>query len=143
MMTEKDRFYQTIADLEAGRIRVAEKIGGEWKVNSWVKEVILSGFRLGKLVDMTQGQFSFFDKDTIPTRMFNEQSGVRIVRGGSSVRAGAYLAPSVIMMPPAYVNIGAYVDEGTMIDSHALVGSCAQVGKHVHLSAASPLGGVL
>ena len=142
-MTEKDRFYQTIADLEAGRIRVAEKIGGEWKVNSWVKEVILSGFRLGKLVDMTQGQFSFFDKDPIPTRMFNEQSGVRIVPGGSSVRAGAYLAPSVIMMPPAYVNIGAYVDEGTMIDSHALVGSCAQVGKHVHLSAASQLGGVL
>ncbi len=142
-MTEKDRFYQTIADLEAGRIRVAEKIGGEWKANSWVKEVILSGFRLGKLVDMTQGQFSFFDKDTIPTRMFNEQSGVRIVPGGSSVRAGAYLAPSVIMMPPAYVNIGAYVDEGTMIDSHALVGSCAQVGKHVHLSAASQLGGVL
>ena len=142
-MTEKDRFYQTIADLEAGRIRVAEKIGGEWKVNSWVKEVILSGFRLGKLVDMTQGQFTFFDKDTIPTRMFNEQSGVRIVPGGSSVRAGAYLAPSVIMMPPAYVNIGAYVDEGTMIDSHALVGSCAQVGKHVHLSAASQLGGVL
>ena len=142
-MTEKDRFYQTIADLEAGRIRVAEKIGGDWKVNSWVKEVILSGFRLGKLVDMTQGQFSFFDKDTIPTRMFNEQSGVRIVPGGSSVRAGAYLAPSVIMMPPAYVNIGAYVDEGTMIDSHVLVGSCAQVGKHVHLSAASQLGGVL
>ena len=142
-MTEKDRFYQTIADLEAGRIRVAEKISGEWKVNSWVKEVILSGFRLGKLVDMTQGQFSFFDKDTIPTRMFNEHSGVRIVPGGSSVRAGAYLAPSVIMMPPAYVNIGAYVDEGTMIDSHALVGSCAQVGKHVHLSAASQLGGVL
>ena len=142
-MTEKDRFYQTIADLEAGRIRVAEKICGQWKVNSWVKEVILSGFRLGKLVDMTQGQFSFFDKDTIPTRMFNEQSGVRIVPGGSSVRAGAYLAPSVIMMPPAYVNIGAYVDEGTMIDSHALVGSCAQVGKHVHLSAASQLGGVL
>ena len=30
-----------------------------------------------------------------------------------------------------------------MIDSHALVGSCAQVGKHVHLSAASQLGGVL
>ena len=142
-MTEKDRFYQTIADLESGKIRVAEKISGQWKVNSWVKEVILSGFRLGKLVDMTQGQFSFFDKDTIPTRMFNEQSGVRIVPGGSSVRAGAYLAPSVIMMPPAYVNIGAYVDEGTMIDSHALVGSCAQVGKHVHLSAASQLGGVL
>ena len=142
-MTEKDKFNQTIADLESGRVRVAEKVNGEWKVNSWVKEVILSGFRLGKLTDMTEGQFSFFDKDTIPTRKFTAENGVRIVPGGSSVRTGAYLAPSVIMMPPAYVNIGAYVDEGTMIDSHALVGSCAQVGKHVHLSAASQLGGVL
>lgn len=142
-MTEKDRFNQTIADLESGRIRVAEKVGGKWKVNAWIKEVILSGFRLGKLTDMTEGQFSFFDKDTIPTRKFTAEDGVRIVPGGSSVRTGAYLAPSVIMMPPAYVNIGAYVDEGTMIDSHALVGSCAQVGKHVHLSAASQLGGVL
>lgn len=142
-MTERERFDQTIAGLEDGSIRVAEKVDGEWKVNSWVKEVILSGFRLGKLADMTEGQFSFFDKDTIPVRKFTAGSGVRIVPGGSSVRTGAYLAPSVIMMPPAYVNIGAYVDEGTMIDSHALVGSCAQVGKHVHLSAASQLGGVL
>ena len=142
-MTEKEKFYSTIAALEAGEIRVAEKVDGQWKVNSWIKETILSGFRLGQLTDMTQGQFSFFDKDTIPARKFTAQNGVRIVPGGSSVRAGAYLAPSVIMMPPAYVNIGAYVDEGTMIDSHALVGSCAQVGKHVHLSAASQLGGVL
>ena len=142
-MTEKEKFYSTIAALEAGEIRVAEKVDGQWKVNSWIKETILSGFRLGQLTDMTQGQFSFFDKDTIPARKFTTQNGVRIVPGGSSVRAGAYLAPSVIMMPPAYVNIGAYVDEGTMIDSHALVGSCAQVGKHVHLSAASQLGGVL
>ena len=142
-MTDKEKFYQTIADLEGGKVRVAEKVNGEWKVNSWVKEVILSGFRLGQLTDMTQGQFSFFDKDTIPARKFTVENGVRIVPGGSSVRSGAYLAPSVIMMPPAYVNIGAFVDEGTMIDSHALVGSCAQVGKHVHLSAASQLGGVL
>ena len=142
-MTDIERFHNTIAGLESGEIRVAEKIDGEWRVNSWVKEVILSGFRIGKLTDMTQGQFPFFDKDTIPVRKFSADSGVRIVPGGSSVRCGAYLAPSVIMMPPAYVNIGAYVDEGTMIDSHALVGSCAQVGKNVHLSAASQLGGVL
>ncbi len=143
MNEELERFHQVCGELEAGRLRVAEKIDGEWKVNSWVKEVILSGFRHGKLSDMTQGQFSFFDKDTLPARRFTADNGVRIVPGGSSVRAGAYLAPSVIMMPPSYVNIGAYVDEGTMIDSHALVGSCAQVGKHVHLSAASQLGGVL
>ena len=140
---ELDRFYEVCRGLENGTIRVAEKVDGEWKVNSWVKEVILSGFRHGKLTDMTQGEFSFFDKDTIPTQKFSTESGVRIVPGGSSVRVGAYLAPSVIMMPPSYVNIGAYVGANTMIDSHALVGSCAQVGSHVHLSAASQLGGVL
>ena len=110
-MTELDKFNSLIADLESGRTRVAEKIDGQWKVNSWVKEGILAGFRLGKLTDMSQGQFSFFDKDTIPARRFTAENGVRIVPGGSSVRVGAYLAPSVIMMPPAYVNIGAYVDE--------------------------------
>jgi len=143
MNAELEKFYDTIAKLESGEVRVAEKRDGEWVVNSWVKEVILSGFRYGNLTDMTEGQFSFFDKDTIPARKFSVDDKVRIVPGGSSIRRGAYLAPSVIVMPPSYVNIGAYVDENTMIDSHALVGSCAQVGKHVHLSAASQLGGVL
>lgn len=143
MEKELERFYEVCRDLESGKVRVAEKVGGEWKVNPWVKEVILSGFRYGRLTDMSQGVFPFFDKDTIPVRSFTREDGVRIVPGGSAVRRGAYLAPSVIMMPPAYVNIGAYVDADTMIDSHALVGSCAQVGRHVHLSAASQLGGVL
>ena len=104
-MSDIVKFNETIAALERGEVRVAEKVNGEWKVNSWVKEIILSGFRLGKLADMSQGQFSFLDKDTIPVRKFTVESGVRIVPGGSSVRTGAYLAPSVIMMPPAYVNI--------------------------------------
>lgn len=136
-------FFDVIKALERGEIRVAEKVDGTWKVNAWIKEAILEGFRIGKLVDMSKEEYSFFDKDTLPLRKFTLEDRVRIVPGGSSVRCGSYLAPSVIMMPPAYVNIGAYVDEGTMIDSHALVGSCAQVGKNVHISAASQLGGVL
>lgn len=140
---EKERFIEICAELEAGKIRVAEKVDGTWKVNSWIKEAILEGFRLGVLTDMSEGGFSFIDKDTIPVRRFSVADRVRIVPGGSSVRRGAYLAPSVIMMPPAYVNIGAYVDEGSMIDSHALVGSCAQVGKNVHIAAAAQIGGVL
>ncbi|MCI5990128.1 MAG: 2,3,4,5-tetrahydropyridine-2,6-dicarboxylate N-succinyltransferase [Bacteroidales bacterium] len=138
-----EKFLQVCEDLESGKIRVAEKKDGEWKVNSWIKEMILTGFRLGKLTDMSVGGLSFIDKDTIPARTFSVEDKVRIVPGGSSVRRGAYLAPSVIMMPPAYVNIGAYVDEGSMIDSHALVGSCAQIGKNVHLAAAAQVGGVL
>ena len=142
-MNELERFYDTLERLERGEVRVAEKVDGEWKVNAWVKEVILSGFRLGNITDMSEGHLPFFDKDTYPLRQFTMEDKVRIVPGGNSVRRGAYLAPSVIMMPPSFVNVGAYVDESTMIDSHALIGSCAQVGKHVHVSAASQLGGVL
>lgn len=142
-MSELDRFFDVLGRLERGEIRVAEKKGDEWVVNTWIKEVILSGFRLGKMTDMSEGRFGFFDKDTIPPQSFSLESRVRIVPGGTSVRRGAYLAPSVIVMPPAYINIGAYVGEDSMIDSHALVGSCAQVGSHVHLAAASQLGGVL
>ena len=129
--------------LEAGTVRVAEKVEGAWKVNTWVKEVILAGFRLGVIQDMSQGQFSFCDKDTFPVRKFKPEDGVRIVPGGSSIRRGAYLAPGAIVMPPAYVNVGAWVGEGTMVDSHATIGSCAQVGRGIHISAASQIGGVL
>lgn len=142
-MTELEKFNETIEGLEKGTIRVAEKVDGKWVVNKWVKETILSGFRLGKIVDMREGQFSFMDKDTFPVRQFSLEDRIRIVPGGSSVRRGAYLAPSVIVMPPAYINVGAYVDEGSMVDSHATIGSCAQVGKHVHISAATQIGGVL
>ena len=136
-------FNEVIEALEKGQLRVAEKIDGVWTVNRHVKEVILAGFKLGAIRDMSQGQFSFFDKDTFPVRQFSEADGVRIVPGGSSIRRGAYLAPGSIVMPPAYVNVGAYVDEGTMVDSHVTIGSCAQVGKRIHISASTQIGGVL
>ena len=138
-----EKFLQTIDQLEKGEIRVTEKIDGKWVVNKWVKEVILAGFKLGAITDMSQGQFSFFDKETFPVRKFTAEDGVRIVPGGSSIRRGAYLAPGSIVMPPAYVNVGAYVGEGTMVDSHVTIGSCAQVGKHIHISASTQIGGVL
>ena len=138
-----ERFNEVMAGLESGQIRVAEKTDGVWKVNQWVKEVILAGFRLGKITDMSQGQFPFFDKDTFPVRQFSAESGVRIVPGGTSIRRGAYVAPGAIVMPPAYINAGAFVDSGTMVDSHVTIGSCAQVGKNIHISASTQIGGVL
>jgi 2,3,4,5-tetrahydropyridine-2-carboxylate N-succinyltransferase len=131
--------------LEAGTVRAAEPdpaAATGWRVNAWVKQGILLGFRLGQLKSFG-ADLSFVDKDTFPARHFTPEQGIRIVAGGSSVRAGAYLARGVIALPPMYVNTGAYVDEGALIDSHALVGSCAQIGKRVHLSAAAQVGGVL
>lgn len=138
-------FDHSIALLERGEIRAAQKNSdGVWLAVPWVKRAILLGFRIGRVVEMSDsGPFHFFDKHTFPTREFRLEHQVRIVPGGSTVRRGAYLAPSVVCMPPMYVNVGAHVGRGTMIDSHALVGSCAQIGERVHLSAAAQIGGVL
>ena len=138
-----DRFNEVIAGLENGSIRVAEKKDGAWVVNKWVKEVILAGFKLGAVQDMSQGQFPFFDKSTFPVRSFSIEDGVRIVPGGTSIRRGAYVSRGAIVMPPSYINVGAFVDEGTMVDSHVTIGSCAQIGKNIHISASTQIGGVL
>ncbi len=140
----REIFLQFRDALTSGKIRAAEKLEERWVVNTWVKQGILLGFRLGQLAEMSNGSpLSFVDKDTFPARHFTVADRVRVVPGGSSARLGAYVAPSVICMPPMFINVGAYVDEGTMIDSHALIGSCAQIGKRVHISAAAQIGGVL
>jgi 2,3,4,5-tetrahydropyridine-2-carboxylate N-succinyltransferase len=137
-------FDEFKAQLNSGKARAAEKIDGNWRVNLWVKQGILLGFKLGRIENLSiNDNFRFFDKHTYPLKPITAGDGVRIVPGGSSIRDGCYIARGVTCMPPMYVNAGAYVDEGTMIDSHALVGSCAQIGKRVHLSAAAQIGGVL
>jgi 2,3,4,5-tetrahydropyridine-2-carboxylate N-succinyltransferase len=149
---ERDEARAAFAELREalsrGEARAAEPDSASttgWRVNAWVKQGILLGFRHGDLADasMDHGRLPFFDKDTLPLKRLDAAAGVRIVPGGSSVRDGAFLGRGVICMPPMYVNVGAYVDEGSMIDSHALVGSCAQVGRRVHVSAGAQIGGVL
>ena len=138
-------FAELRAALSAGDVRSAERDAASptgWRVNTWVKQGILLGFRFGDIVDLTAG-LPFYDKDTLPFKVPGVAGGIRLVPGGSSIRDGAYVAKGVICMPPMFINIGAYVDEGTMVDSHALVGSCAQVGKRVHISAAAQIGGVI
>ena len=140
-------FAELRAALNDGSVRAAEPDSSEpsgWKVNTWVKQGILLGFRLGVMEMMpSPSPFSFIDKDTIPARAFSLADNIRIVPGGTTVRDGAFISGGVIVMPPAYINIGAYIGKGTLVDSHALVGSCAQVGERVHISAAAQIGGVL
>ena len=143
---QREAVANLLTALEAGLVRSAEpSADGAWRVNGWVKQGILLGFRCGVNQPFpNEGALHFRDRDTYPTWNPNDSDrDVRVVPGGSSVRRGSFLASGVVMMPPAYVNVGAYVDEGSMIDSHALVGSCAQIGKGVHLSAAAQVGGVL
>jgi 2,3,4,5-tetrahydropyridine-2-carboxylate N-succinyltransferase len=144
----RDAFARLRAALSAGEVRAAEPDPAAptgWRVNTWVKQGILLGFRFGEVADVSadHGRWPFFDKDTLPLKRFDTAAGVRIVPGGSSVRDGAFIGRGVIAMPPMYINIGAYVGEESLVDSHALVGSCAQIGRRVHLSAAAQIGGVL
>lgn len=139
-----DAVADLVRALNAGDVRAAEPTdSGEWTTNAWVKQGILLGFRVGRIVDYSSEQFPYYDKNTFPVKPLRKADNVRLVPGGSSIRTGSYVAPGVVCMPPMYINVGAYVDEDTMIDSHALVGSCAQIGKRVHLSAAAQVGGVL
>jgi 2,3,4,5-tetrahydropyridine-2-carboxylate N-succinyltransferase len=145
----RDAVASVIADLDAGRLRVAEKRGTDWVTHQWLKMAVLLSFRLTESVPIglaaPGAPFRFYDK--IPTKFaqFDDRAfadaGVRVVPPAVA-RRGAYIAPNVVLMP-SYVNIGAYVDSGTMVDTWATVGSCAQIGRNVHLSGGVGIGGVL
>jgi 2,3,4,5-tetrahydropyridine-2-carboxylate N-succinyltransferase len=135
-----------IAELNAGRLRVAERQGvGRWSLNAWVKKAVLLSFRLQDNHVVRAGDLSFFDKVHTKFAHVSEEAmqatGIRVVPPAVA-RRGSYLARNVVLMP-SYVNIGAYVDEGTMVDTWATVGSCAQIGRNVHLSGGVGIGGVL
>jgi len=131
--------FQIVELLDKGKIRVAEPVGTEWKVNEWIKKAVIMYFPLRQMEVMEAGPMEFHDK--IPLKHNYKDLGVRVVPHAVA-RYGAYLSPGVIMMP-SYVNIGAWVGGGTMIDTWATVGSCAQIGSNVHLSGGVGIGGVL
>lgn len=141
----KAAVHEAIEWLDQGKARVAEKRGGEWVVNQWLKKAVLLYFRIedNRLIEGTHTRY--YDK--VPAKYSERdlgsfrEGGVRIVPPAMA-RKGSYQAPGVVLMP-SYVNIGAYVDSGTMVDTWATVGSCAQIGKDVHLSGGVGIGGVL
>ena len=148
--TLREAVAHVIDELDAGRVRVAEKSNGEWIVRQWVKKAVLLSFRLADNARDRpragrRAPFRFYDK--VPTKFAQYDdaafatAGVRVVPPAVA-RRGAYIASNVVLMP-SYVNIGAYVDEGTMVDTWATVGSCAQIGRNVHLSGGVGIGGVL
>ncbi|HEY6984076.1 2,3,4,5-tetrahydropyridine-2,6-dicarboxylate N-succinyltransferase, partial [Reyranella sp.] len=148
----RDAVETAITGLDDGAFRTAEKVGGEWLVNQWLKKAVLLSFRLYDSVAMDggaafpgMGAAPWFDKVPLKTAGWDAarfgKAGFRAVPG-SVVRRGSYIAPSVVLMP-SFVNLGAYVDSGTMVDTWATVGSCAQIGKNCHLSGGVGIGGVL
>ncbi|HUQ73423.1 MAG TPA: 2,3,4,5-tetrahydropyridine-2,6-dicarboxylate N-succinyltransferase [Burkholderiales bacterium] len=138
----RDAVEEVIAGLDAGRLRVAEKTGGQWITHQWIKKAVLLSFRLEDNRVMEGGASRYYDKVPSKFTSFDFAAGGFRVVPPAMARRGAYIARNAVLMP-SYVNIGAYVDEGTMVDTWATVGSCAQIGRNVHLSGGVGIGGVL
>jgi len=141
----REAVEHAIAGLDSGKLRVAEKSGGQWITHQWLKKAVLLSFRLEDNRVIAGASTQYYDKVASKFASFDAEkfskAGFRVVPPAMA-RRGAFVARNVVLMP-SYVNIGAYVDEGTMVDTWATVGSCAQIGKNVHLSGGVGIGGVL
>ena len=135
----RDAVRATLALLDRGTLRVADKRGGQWEVDAWVSQAILLYFAISEMEVIETGPFEYRDK--IPLKRGWHEAGVRVVPPATA-RYGSFIEPGAVLMP-CYVNIGARVGSGTMVDTWATVGSCAQIGSNVHLSGGVGIGGVL
>jgi 2,3,4,5-tetrahydropyridine-2-carboxylate N-succinyltransferase len=144
---ERDAVEAALDELDAGRLRVAEKVDGVWTVHEWLKKAVLLSFRLNgmKLISGGPGEAVWWDKVDSKFLGWDEArfqaAGFRAVPG-AVVRRSAFIDRGVVLMP-SFVNVGARVGESTMIDTWATVGSCAQVGANCHISGGAGIGGVL
>ncbi len=143
----RDAVSRALNELDAGRLRVAEKANGTWQVHQWLKKAVLLSFRLNDAALMTGGAGSSSWWDKVPSKFSGWDDGAFSAAGFRAVpncvvRHSAFVAPKVVLMP-CFINVGAYVGEGTMIDTWSTVGSCAQVGANCHISGGVGLGGVL
>ena len=143
-----DTINQSIRDLDAGKVRVAEKIDGKWVTHQYLKKAIMLSFRIYEMDSLSGPYSSWYDKSHLLkgktagwTKEDHEKAGFRMVPN-SPVRKGSFIGKNVVLMP-CFINIGAYIDEGTMMDTFSRAGSCCQIGKNCHISAGSGVGGVL
>jgi 2,3,4,5-tetrahydropyridine-2-carboxylate N-succinyltransferase len=143
----RDAVEAALEALDSGRLRVAEKIGGEWRVHQWLKKAVLLSFRLNDMEEIAgaPGGAAWWDKVDSKFKGWGANrfraAGFRAVPG-AIVRRSAFIAKGVVLMP-SFVNVGAHVGEGTMVDTWATIGSCAQIGKNCHISGGAGIGGVL
>lgn len=144
---ERDAAQNALALLDAGKLRIAEKISGQWQVNQWLKKAVLLSFRLNPMQRISGGPGDSFWYDKVQSKFHGwgeeefKKAGFRAVPH-CVIRHSAHIAKGVVLMP-SFVNVGAFVDEGTMVDTWVTIGSCAQIGKNCHISGGVGIGGVL
>jgi 2,3,4,5-tetrahydropyridine-2,6-dicarboxylate N-succinyltransferase len=143
----RDAVEAALDALDSGRLRVADKSSGEWRVHQWLKKAVLLSFRLNDMAAIEGGPGGAHWWDKVDSKFKDwgpekfRATGFRAVPG-AIVRRSAFIAKNAVLMP-SFVNVGAHVGEATMIDTWATVGSCAQIGAHCHISGGAGIGGVL
>src|SRR6266446_9272881 len=60
----RDAVEAALEALDSGRLRVAEKQGGEWRVHQWLKKAVLLSFRLSDMapIEGAPGGAAWWDK---------------------------------------------------------------------------------
>ena len=143
-----DSINKIIEDLDQGKIRVAEKINGEWTTHQYIKKAVMLSFRVYEMETLSGPYSSWYDKKHLVKGKTAGWSKDEFVKAGfrmlpnSPVRRGSFIGKNAVLMP-CFVNIGAYIGSGTMMDTYSRAGSCCQIGENCHISAGSGVGGVL
>src|SRR5947209_12556718 len=98
VLLEKQEYRQAVHDaiaaLDSGKLRVAEKVDGEWHSNAWVMKAISLYFTVAEMRTIQTGTFEYHDK--IPTKKNLAAAGVRVVPPGT-VRYSAFVAPGRVV----------------------------------------------
>ena len=143
-----DSINKIIEDLDQGKIRVAEKINGEWTTHQYIKKAVMLSFRIYEMETLSGPYSSWYDKAHLVKGKTAGWSKDEFAKAGfrmlpnSPVRKGSFIGKNAVLMP-CFVNIGAYIGSGTMMDTYSRAGSCCQIGENCHISAGSGVGGVL
>ena len=143
-----DSINKIIEDLDQGKIRVAEKINGEWTTHQYIKKAVILSFRIYEMETLSGPYSSWYDKAHLVKGKTAGWSKDEFAKAGfrmlpnSPVRRGSFIGKNAVLMP-CFVNIGAYIGSGTMMDTYSRAGSCCQIGENCHISAGSGVGGVL
>jgi len=143
-----DSINKIIEDLDKGKIRVAEKINGEWTTHQYIKKAVMLSFRVYEMETLPGPYSSWYDKAHLLKGKTAGWGKDEFVKAGfrmlpnSPVRRGSFIGKNAVLMP-CFVNIGAYIGSGTMMDTYSRAGSCCQIGENCHISAGSGVGGVL
>ena len=143
-----DSINKIIEDLDQGKIRVAEKINGEWTTHQYIKKAVMLSFRVYEMEILSGPYSSWYDKGHLVKGKTAGWSKNEFAKAGfrmlpnSPVRKGSFIGKNAVLMP-CFVNIGAYIGSGTMMDTYSRAGSCCQIGENCHISAGSGVGGVL